>query len=110
VLAVGLVLCFLGFRSLHLAVGASGFALGWLLAEGPGAAPGIAALVGLAAALGVRVVVMLVLRAALFFVGAIGPCPSLRRLRHCRSNLSECSPWDKEQAKKPPCQILSELC
>ncbi|WP_037065749.1 hypothetical protein [Pseudonocardia acaciae] len=71
VLAVGLVLCFLGIRSLHLAVAASGFALGWLIAEGLGSGPGVAAVVGLATALGAWVVVMLVLRAALFFVGAI---------------------------------------
>jgi hypothetical protein len=35
--AVGLVLCFLGVRSLRVAVLASGFALGWLLAESFGA-------------------------------------------------------------------------
>jgi len=42
---VGLLLCFVGLRSIHLAVLASGFALGWLVAEGLGASLAVAAIV-----------------------------------------------------------------
>ena len=71
VLAVGLVLCFLGVRSLHLAVVTSGFALGWLLAEPLGASVPTAFLIGVAAAIGAWVLAVLVFRTALFFVGAM---------------------------------------
>jgi hypothetical protein len=71
VLAVGLVLCFLGVRSLHLAVATSGFALGWLLAEALGASVLTAFLVAVAAAIAAWVLAVLVFRTALFFVGAM---------------------------------------
>ncbi|NUT51080.1 MAG: DUF4203 domain-containing protein [Saccharothrix sp.] len=69
--AVGLVLCFFGVRSVHVAVLASGFALGWLLAETFDAEPWTAAIIALAAAVGSWAVVTFVFRTALFFVGAI---------------------------------------
>ncbi|OLT05144.1 hypothetical protein BJF90_19550 [Pseudonocardia sp. CNS-004] len=71
VLAVGLVLCFLGVRSLHLAVVTSGFALGWLLAEPLGASVLTAFLIAVAAAIAAWVLAVFVFRTALFFVGAI---------------------------------------
>lgn len=71
VLAVGLVLCFFGVRSLHLAVLASGFALGWLLAEPFGAGFGASLIIAGAAALAGWLLATFVFRVALFFVGAI---------------------------------------
>jgi hypothetical protein len=55
----------------HLAVLASGFALGWLLAEGLGASLAVTAVVALCAAVVAWVLANLVFRAALFVVGAI---------------------------------------
>jgi hypothetical protein len=71
VLAVGLVLCFVGMASAHLAVLASGFALGWLVAEALGAELATLAVVAIASAVVAWVVVTLVLRTALFVVGAV---------------------------------------
>jgi hypothetical protein len=71
VLAVGLVLCFFGMRSLHLAVPACGFALGWLLAEAFDAQVLPALVIAVAVAVVSWVVVGLVLRTGLFFVGAV---------------------------------------
>jgi hypothetical protein len=71
VLAVGLVLCFLGVGSLHLAVAMSGFALGWLLSEPLGASGLTAFLIAVAAAVAAWVLAVLVFRTALFFVGAM---------------------------------------
>jgi hypothetical protein len=71
VLVVGLLLCFAGRRSLHLAVLLSGFALGWLLADALGATAGVAAIVALCSAVVAWVLATFVFRAALFFVGAI---------------------------------------
>lgn len=71
VLAVGLVLCFLGVRSLHLAVATSGFALGWLLSEPLGASVLTAFLISVAAAIAAWVLAVFVFRTALFFVGAM---------------------------------------
>jgi hypothetical protein len=71
VLAVGLVLCFVGVRSLPIAVLASGFALGWLVMEPFDASIGVAFVVALAAAVVAWVVATFVFRAALFFVGLI---------------------------------------
>lgn len=70
-LAVGLLLCFAGVRSLNLALLASGFAVGWLLTEPFGAAPLTALVVAVAAAVGAWVVAHLVFRVALFFVGGL---------------------------------------
>ncbi|MHA6628490.1 hypothetical protein ACU61A_23885 [Pseudonocardia sichuanensis] len=71
VLAVGLVLCFFGVRSLHLAVATSGFALGWLVAEPLGASVLTAFLIAVGAAVAAWVLAVLVFRTALFFVGAM---------------------------------------
>ena len=46
VLAVGVVLCFFGVGSLHVALLASGFGVGWLLADVFNASTGVALLVG----------------------------------------------------------------
>ena len=71
VAVVGLLLCFAGRLSIHLAVLASGFALGWLLAEALGGSPGVAAVVAACAAVVGWVLVVFVFRAALFFIGVI---------------------------------------
>lgn len=71
VFAIGLVLCLLGARSLHVAVLASGFALGWLLAEGFGAGPGISVVVAVAVAIVAWLVATFVFHAAEFLVGAV---------------------------------------
>ena len=71
VLVVGLLLCFAGRLSIHLAVLLSGFALGWLLADALGASAGVAAIVAVCSAVVAWVLATFVFRAALFFVGAI---------------------------------------
>jgi hypothetical protein len=71
IVLVGLMLCFLGVGSVHLGVPASGFAIGWLLAESFGASPGTAVLIALGCAATAWIVVTLIFRAAGFFVGAI---------------------------------------
>jgi hypothetical protein len=71
VLAVGLLLCFAGRLSIHLAVLLSGFALGWLAAESLGATAAVAAVVAACSAVVAWVLATFVFRAALFFVGAI---------------------------------------
>ena len=70
-LVIGLVLCFFGVGSLHLAVLGSGFALGYLLAELFDASTTTTVLVGLGSAIVAWVVVTLVVRFAAFFVGAV---------------------------------------
>jgi hypothetical protein len=70
-LVVGLLLCFVGLRSIHLALLASGFALGWLVAEGLGATVAVAGIVAGCAALLSWVLATVVFRAALFVVGAV---------------------------------------
>jgi len=72
VLVVGLVLCFVGVKSLPVAVLASGFALGWLITEPFSPSVGVAFVVGVAAAVVAWLVATFVFRAALFFVGLIG--------------------------------------
>ncbi|CCH86967.1 Putative Nickel/cobalt efflux system [Modestobacter italicus] len=71
VLAVGLLLCFAGLASIHLAVLASGFALGWLLAESLGGSLGVISIVALCAAVVAWVLATLVFRAALLVVGGV---------------------------------------
>ncbi|MGY1746451.1 hypothetical protein [Blastococcus sp. SYSU D00695] len=71
VLAVGLLLCLAGMVSIHLTVLASGFALGWLLAEALGGSLGVVAIVAACAAVVAWVLASLVFRAALLVVGAI---------------------------------------
>ena len=68
---VGLLLCFVGIRSIHLAVLASGFALGWLVAEGLGGSVAVAAIVASCVAVVGWLVATLVFRAALFVIGGI---------------------------------------
>ncbi|KAA9162589.1 TMEM198/TM7SF3 family protein [Amycolatopsis acidicola] len=71
VLAVGLLLCYAGVRSVNLAVLASGFAIGWLITEPFSATFLTALIVGLACAVGAWVLAHLVFRVALFFVGGL---------------------------------------
>jgi hypothetical protein len=71
VLAVGLLLCFAGLASVHLAVLASGFALGWLVAEALGGSLSVIAIVAVCAAAVAWVLATLVFRAALLVVGGV---------------------------------------
>ncbi len=71
VLAVGVVLCFFGVGSVHLALLASGFGVGWLLANLFNASAGVALLIGLGGAVIAWVVVTLVFKVARFVVGVI---------------------------------------
>lgn len=68
---VGLVLCFMGARSIHLAVLASGFALGWLLADAFDATTLASLVFGLVAALAAWALARLIFGLALFIVGAL---------------------------------------
>ncbi|MDN5790079.1 MAG: DUF4203 domain-containing protein [Micrococcales bacterium] len=68
---VGAVLCFAGIASTHIAVLVSGFGLAWLLADGIGASAGTALVIALAGAIAAWVLVRLVFKAALFFVGGL---------------------------------------
>jgi hypothetical protein len=69
--AVGLVLCFFGARSIHIAVVASGFALGWLLADAFDATPLASLVFGLVAAVAAWALARLIFGLALFIVGAL---------------------------------------
>ena len=69
--AVGLVLCFFGIGSLHLAVLGSGFALGWLIAGVFNANTTVTVLVGLGCAIAAWILVSLVLRFGALLVGAV---------------------------------------
>ncbi len=69
VLLVGVLLCFYGIRSVNLALLASGFALGYLVADAVGATGWTAVLVGLGAAVLAWVLLSLVFRFATFVVG-----------------------------------------
>ena len=71
ILLVGLVLCFLGVGSIHLAVLASGFGLGWLLADLFHADAWTSLLGALGSAVIGWVLVTLVFKFASFFVGMI---------------------------------------
>ncbi len=68
---IGLVLCFAGVASTHLAVLLSGFGLGWLLADAFGASTSTTLVIAAAGALIAWVLVALIFRTALFFVGAV---------------------------------------
>jgi hypothetical protein len=70
-LVVGLVLCFFGVGSLHLAVLGSGFALGWLIAGVFDANTTTTVLVGLGCAVAAWILVSLVFRFGALFVGAV---------------------------------------
>jgi hypothetical protein len=69
--AIGLLLCFFGVGSLHLAVLGSGFALGWLVSGVFDANATTTVLVGLGCAIVAWILVSLVFRFAAFFVGAV---------------------------------------
>jgi membrane-associated HD superfamily phosphohydrolase len=71
ILLVGAVLCFLGVGSLHVAILASGFGLGWVLADLFGASVGTTFLVAAGASVIGWVLVTLVFKVAAFFVGVI---------------------------------------
>lgn len=71
VIAIGLILCFLGVGSVHLAVPASGFAIAWMLADNFDTSAGTGLLIGLGGAATAWIVVSLIFRAAGFFVGAV---------------------------------------
>lgn len=71
VLAVGLLLCFAGARSLNLSLLASGFAVGWLLTEPFDATFLTALVVALAAAAGAWALAHVVFRVAMFAVGGL---------------------------------------
>ncbi len=68
---VGAVLCFAGVASMHLAVLLSGFGVCWMLADLLGASTGAALLIGLIGAVVGWILVSLVFKAAMFFVGAV---------------------------------------
>ena len=70
-LLVGIVLCFFGVGSIHVAILASGFGLGWVLADLFHASDGTALLVALGSAVIAWVLVTLVFKVAAFFVGVI---------------------------------------
>ena len=71
VLLVGIVLCFFGVGSIHVAILASGFGLGWLLADLFDATDSTALWIALGSAIVAWVVVTLVFKVAAFFVGVI---------------------------------------
>ena len=71
VLAVGVVLCFLGVGSVHLAVLASAFGLGWLLADLFGATAVTALIIAACSAVIAWVLITLVFKIARFFIGLI---------------------------------------
>lgn len=73
-IVIGLVLCFAGARSVHLAVLLAGFGAGWMLSRAFDAGTGTALIIGLAAAVLAWVLVSLVFRSALFVVGGILGC------------------------------------
>lgn len=71
VVGVGVVLCFFGIGSVHLAIMASGFGLGWLLADLFGATGWTTLLVAVGAALILELLVALVFKIARFVVGMV---------------------------------------
>ncbi|WP_395725390.1 DUF4203 domain-containing protein [Nakamurella sp.] len=71
VVGVGVVLCFFGIGSVHLAIMASGFGLGWLLADLFGASGWTTLLVAAGSALILELLVALVFKVARFVVGMV---------------------------------------
>jgi len=71
VLVVGVVLCFLGIGSVHVAILASAFGLGWLLGDLFGATAVTALIIAAGTALIAWALVTLVFKAARFVVGLI---------------------------------------
>lgn len=71
VLLVGALLCFYGIRSMHLAVLAAGFGLGWLIADLFNASVWTLVLFGLIGAVVSWVVTTLVFKFSAYFIGGI---------------------------------------
>lgn len=71
VVAVGVLLCFFGIRSVNLALLASGFAVGYLVGDALGESTGTALVVGAVTAVLVWLVVSLVFRFAAVVVGLV---------------------------------------
>ncbi|WP_265520823.1 DUF4203 domain-containing protein [Oerskovia flava] len=71
IVLLGLVLCFAGIGSLHAAVLASGFGLGWLLADLFQSSSGTALLIGALSAVVAWFVVTFIFKFAAFFVGIL---------------------------------------
>ena len=71
VLVVGVVLCFLGVGSVHLAILASAFGLGWLLGDLFGATAVTALIIAACTAVITWALITLVFNAARFVVGLI---------------------------------------
>ncbi|MFD1815509.1 DUF4203 domain-containing protein [Rhodococcus gannanensis] len=71
VLLIGALLCFYGIRSMHLAVLAAGFGLGWLVADLFNASLATLFLFGLIGAVAAWVVTTLVFRFSAYFIGGI---------------------------------------
>jgi hypothetical protein len=71
-LLAGMLLCFVGARSLKLVGACAGFGLGSGLATALGGGPVVAVLVGVGAAVGGVLAVVLLVRTGLFIVGALG--------------------------------------
>lgn len=71
VVGVGVVLCFFGIGTVHLAIMASGFGLGWLLADLFGASGWTTLLVAAGSALILELLVALVFKVARFVVGMV---------------------------------------
>jgi len=71
IVAVGLLLCFLGVGSVHLAVIASGFGLGWMLGDLFGASQSTALLLGVLGGLVAWITVAFVFKLAAFFIGIV---------------------------------------
>jgi hypothetical protein len=71
VVGVGVVLCFFGIGSVHLAIMASGFGLGWLLADLFGASGWTTLIVAVGTALILELLVALIFKIARFVVGMV---------------------------------------
>ena len=71
IVAVGLLLCFFGVGSVHLAVIASGFGLGWMLGDLFGASQSTALLLGVLGGLVAWIAVAFVFKLASFFIGIV---------------------------------------
>ncbi len=71
VVGVGIVLCFFGIGSVHVAILASGFGLGWLLADLFAASTWTALLIAAGSALITEILVALVFKVARFVVGLV---------------------------------------
>jgi hypothetical protein len=69
--AVGLLLCFAGARSIRFVVAASGFGLGWVLAESLGGSTLVVVFVALGSAAAAWVLTAVVFRMALLVVGGV---------------------------------------